>query len=75
MCTTMGFIASLDSDRIFLIDFLLKVVKTQVSRLVDSSKYFSSCCENNKCEQGFVMFTGLRREGVASFWGGTVGCR
>ena len=70
MCTAMGFDASFDSDRTFLIDFLLKVVKTQVSsRLVDSSKDLSSCCENNKSEQGFVMSIGLRRETVASFLG------
>ena len=41
MCTTVGFDASFDSERTFLMDLLLKIVKTKVSlRLVDSSKDF-----------------------------------
>ena len=69
MCTRSGFDSSLDSDWIFLMDLLPKIVKTKVSlRLVDYSNDFISCSTNNENKLNFVTPIGLPGKALERFW-------
>ena len=67
MCTTVGFDAIFDSERTFLIELLLKVVKNSFPQDLSTLRDFLSYCQNNKSILGFVTPIGLPGEAVEIF--------